>query len=220
MDENNQVTGNQEPQYTAPQVPNQQPVYPQQPQYAAPQAPNQQPVYPQQPQYTAPQAPNQQPVYPQQPQYNAPQQPNPQYVNQQPPYNPQPAPYYAAATDNSKAYCVLSYLWILWLIGLLGEQKHNPRVRFHVNQGIILTICEVALGIVSGIINAIIGGIFRVDYLGYWSSVSATGIALQGIISFLVWAVGITLTIIGIVNAAQNKDQPLPVIGKLFTIVK
>jgi hypothetical protein len=68
---------------------------------------------------------------------------------------------------------------------------------------------------------AIIGAIFRVDYFyGYYSGVSATGLTLQGIVSFIVWAICVALAIIGIVNVAQNKDQPLPVIGKLFRIVK
>ena len=235
MSENDQVTGNQEPQNVAPQDPNQQPAYVQQPQYAAPQVPgNPQPTYVQQPQYTAPQVPNQQqPPYVQQPQYTAPQapnqqppytqQPNPQYVNPQQPYNPQQpnAPYYAGAvSDNSKVYCILSYLSILWLIGLLGDQKNNPRVRFHVNQGIILTIFAAALNIVSWIVNGIIGAIFRVDYYGYLTYVSSAGQNLQHLVSFLVSAAILVLMIIGIVNVSQNKDQPLPIIGKLFRIVK
>ncbi|HEX3037917.1 MAG TPA: hypothetical protein VHO94_02870 [Oscillospiraceae bacterium] len=179
----------------------------QEPQYAAPQQNVQQPTYVQQPQYTAPQQNVQQPTYAQQPQYTAPQQPNVAY--------PQAAP-----TDNAKVHSILSYITILWLIGLLGSEKNNPHVRFHVNQGIILTIFEFAVGIVGAILNAIISSIFTESVYGIALYTSPTGIHLQQLVSLIVWAVGIAGTIIGIVNASQGKEQPLPVIGKLFKIIK
>ena len=35
-------------------------------------------------------------------------------------------------------YCVLSYIYILWIIGFVSD-KNNKIVKFHVNQGIILS---------------------------------------------------------------------------------
>ena len=40
--------------------------------------------------------------------------------------------------SNQILYCVLSYIYVLWIVGLLAE-KDNPTVKFHVNQGIILS---------------------------------------------------------------------------------
>ena len=120
--------------------------------------------------------------------------------------------------DNTKLYSVLSYFGILWLIGLLAD-KTNPRVRFHVNQGILLCIYEVAIGIVYAILTAILTAIFGVSYLGY-TVVSSSGLVIIGILGFLVWASILALAIVGIVNAAKGQEKPLPVIGKLFTIVK
>lgn len=168
----------------------------------------------QDPQYAAPQQTNQQPPYiapqqnGQQPQYTVPQQPSTTY------------PQTATTTDNAKLYSILSYIGILWLIGLLGSQKDNPSVRFHVNQGIILSIFAAAICIVAAILNTIIGGIFTENYYGLIVYTSPTGIHLQHLISYIASAVILVGTIIGAVNASQGKEQPLPVIGKLLKIIK
>ena len=214
MTENNYPNGAnpQDPNYAANQQPH-QPVQPQG-QYQQPQQP-----YPPQGQYQQPQQP-----YPPQGQYQQPQQPYPpqgQYQQPQQPYPPQgqyQQPYPAVKADNTKLYSVLSYFGILWLIGLLAD-KTNPRVRFHVNQGILLCIYEVAIGIVYAILTAILTAIFGVSYFGY-TVVSSSGLVIIGILGFLVWASILALAIVGIVNAAKGQEKPLPVIGKLFTIVK
>jgi len=41
--------------------------------------------------------------------------------------------------EGNKTYNILAYIGILWLVGLLSA-KDQPDVRFHVNQGIILSI--------------------------------------------------------------------------------
>lgn len=142
----------------------------------------------------------QQPVQPQAPQQNS-QQPNQGFQPQAP--------------DNSKLFCILSYIGILWLIGLLiNPEKSMPKVRFHVGQGIILSIVQAGLGIIAGILNAIIGAVFSQSVLGYSLGVSGFGLFLMGLISFLVAAVCITFMVLGIVNVARGKDQYLPIIGR------
>lgn len=226
MNENNQTPGEQQsnssqPPYTAPQQP-----YGQQPPYTAPQQP-----YGQQPPYTAPQQPyGQQPPYTapqrpygQQPPYTAPQQPygqQPPYTAPQRPYNPQPPynapqqPYYARPlTDNTQVFSVLAYLGPLWLVGLLAD-RHNPRVSFHVNQGIILFIFECIFTVATRILHGIFNIVFSFGLLDN----------IGRLIMFLINSVGglgiLVLIIIGIVHAAQEIEEPLPVIGKLFTIIK
>jgi uncharacterized membrane protein len=163
------------------------------------------------PQYQAP-------VPPPQPQYQQPVQPQ-QY--QQPQYQ---APYQqpVAKADNSKIYKILSYVGILWLIGMfVTPEKDNPSVRFHVGQGIILTIVTVALSIVSAIFNAILSAVAVVEVtrtvwgipytdvgVAPWASVITT------IVSLAVSAVSIILLVMGIMNVTKGKDEPLPIIGK------
>lgn len=43
--------------------------------------------------------------------------------------------------EGNKTYNILAYISILWLVGLLSA-KDQPDVRFHVNQGIILSIAS------------------------------------------------------------------------------
>ena len=70
-------------------------------------------------------------------QYQNPQQPyNGQYYQPPiPPVPPQPPiyPQYTMPVDNTKAFSILSYIGILWLVGLLAD-RYNPRVRFHDRQ--------------------------------------------------------------------------------------
>lgn len=96
--------------------------------------------------------------------------------------------------NNNKLYNILAYLGILWIVGLIAAPNETD-VRFHVNQGIILTIAGVIVSIIALI--PIIGWI--VGFVG--------GIAL------LVFA------ILGIVNAAKGEQKELPLIGK-FKILK
>ncbi len=92
-----------------------------------------------------------------------------------------------------KVYGVLSYIGILFIIGLIVD--NNARyIRFHANQGIILLI--------AGIIGAMIG------------SVPIVGELIGVIISIGVF-VG---AIIGIVTAIQGEEKPLPLIGGIRLI--
>ena len=137
----------------------------------------------------------------------------PQTQQAPPPYQAGPAP----ATDNRKTYCILAYIGILWLIGLCSQEKNDPKVKFHVGQGIILSIVSVGLGIVLSIINAIllavmIGG----NYGGFNALHSNWGMysIISGLLSFAVAAVVVILLIIGIMNVNKGEEKPLPIIGQ------
>lgn len=101
--------------------------------------------------------------------------------------------------SNDKVYGVLSYIGILWLVGLLASKSEYTR--FHVNQGLVLFIIGVALGIVSGILSVI-------PFIGW------LGMIIGGLGSLAT----LILMILGIVNAAQGEMKPLPVIGSIKII--
>lgn len=50
-------------------------------------------------------------------------------------------------------YCVLSYIYILWIIGFLSD-KNNKIVKFHVNQGIILSTVSLFSLIIINILSS------------------------------------------------------------------
>ena len=102
--------------------------------------------------------------------------------------------------SNTILFSILSYIGILWLIPLLVE-KNDKVVRFHVNQGIVLFIFDIIGSIAVGILSAIFVFIPVISFLGVVIA------SLFGILCFV-------LMIIGIVNAANKSEKPLPIIGK------
>ncbi len=107
----------------------------------------------------------------------------------------------AADIQNNKVMAVLAYLSWLVLIPLFAA-KDSRFARFHVNQGIILAIIEIAIALVRAILGGIplIGWIIRLAV---------------GLISIAV----LILAIIGIVNAVQGKAKELPIVGS-FRIIE
>lgn len=95
------------------------------------------------------------------------------------------------ATDDiakAKGIAWLSYLGILWLVPLLS-MKENAFAKFHVKQGIMLTIYGAALGLISTIF--------------VWT-------VIIPILSLLALLVLVVFEIIGIVKSASGKYWKCP----------
>lgn len=104
--------------------------------------------------------------------------------------------------QNNKVMAILAYLGILVLIPLFAA-KDSPFARFHVKQGLLLAIAEIAVAIVFGILTSIFASFSWILWL---------------IFSIIQWVISIiffVLVIMGIVNAAQGKAKELPIIGKI-----
>jgi|YNPBryantNP2012_1023418.scaffolds.fasta_scaffold76379_2 uncharacterized membrane protein len=93
--------------------------------------------------------------------------------------------------EKGKGLAWLSYIGILWLVPLLAL-KENAFCKFHVKQGIMLTIWFFAIGIIGAI-----------PFIGW----------------FIIWPLGLIfgliLAIMGIINAASGKYWKMPLLGKL-----
>lgn len=100
--------------------------------------------------------------------------------------------------ENNKVMGVLAYIGILFLVPLLAAPK-SRFARFHANQGLVLFLAEIILGVVAGV-------------LGF---IPIVGWIVRSVVS----VVGLILMILGIVNAASGKAKELPVIGK-FKLLK
>ncbi len=118
-------------------------------------------------------------------------------------------PVATATTDNSKLYNILSYL-NLWLIGMLAA-KDDKNVQFHVGQGILNTILYVAIVILGVIVRSIFVTTYYRGTIWEYRVTSGVGLA----ISWLLWLVPAAFSVIGIINAYNNQEKPLPLIGKL-----
>lgn len=93
------------------------------------------------------------------------------------------------SSNNAKLFSILAYFPLLWLVGMFVEpDKNDLFVRFHVNQGIILTIFSAVVSVLAKIF--FLFGILHIATL--------------------------VLFILGIVNAASDQMKPLPVIGNFI----
>ena len=108
--------------------------------------------------------------------------------------------------SNLKIFSILSYIGIFWIVGLISE-RDDPVVRFHINQGIIKTVVFSSLWIVIFVVSKILAAI---------STILLSIVALLWLAYFLIMFVYV---ILGIINAKNEVQRPLPIIGDLFHIL-
>lgn len=108
-------------------------------------------------------------------------------------------------SSTARLITILDYFGVLCLIGLFVE-KDNEDVRFHTNQGLILLVLEIVVGIVT----TVLGFLRFIPFIGW----------IFGLVSGVLWFICLLFAILGIVNAVQGQRRPLPVIGGLFTFIR
>ncbi len=91
--------------------------------------------------------------------------------------------------EKAKSTAWLSYLGILWLVPLL-TLKDNAFAKFHVKQGIMLTIVWVASSILAVI-----------PIIGWLAAI-------------VLWIYAVVMTILGIINALNGNYWKMPITGK------
>ncbi len=98
---------------------------------------------------------------------------------------------------DNKTLSIISYITIIgWLVAFfVGKDKADLFLKYHLRQSFGLGITTILWNMAMKIIFAIVPSLWFLSYLGY--------------LIFI-------LAIIGIITAANNKMQPLPIIGKYF----
>ena len=110
---------------------------------------------------------------------------------------------------NVRLYSILSYVGFLWIIGVLVKEKDNKTLKFHVGQGIILSILWFAIGTFGKVLSFFVDLIDFIDFpFGVIGSIASLIIMIPLFIFTFV------LMIIGIMNANNGKEEELPVIGQ------
>jgi len=97
--------------------------------------------------------------------------------------------------DDNKLFAILSYIGILCLIPLLMKKK-DSFVFFHAKQGLILFIAEAITNLIA-----------MVPVLGW-------------VVSVILWAFLVVLSIMGIINVLAGKTKEIPVLGKYASKIK
>ncbi|AJW64843.1 Chloroplast import component protein (Tic20) [Elizabethkingia miricola] len=97
---------------------------------------------------------------------------------------------------DNKTLSVISYITIIgWIISfVMGKDNANSLLKYHLRQSFGLFIFGILLGIILQIIMSITG-LYVLGYIGL---------------------INLALMIIGIINAANQAEKPLPLIGKMF----
>jgi len=98
---------------------------------------------------------------------------------------------------DNKTLSIVSYISIVgWLIAyFIGKDNSDSLLRYHLRQSLGLAIFSILFSVVLNVLAMII------------PALGILGILSLGIV--ILW-------IIGIINAANNAQKPLPVIGKMF----
>ena len=109
--------------------------------------------------------------------------------------------------DQNKIMGILSYFGILVLIPIFAA-KESPFARFHANQGLVLLVTSILVGMATSLVGMLFG-LIHIDVLT----------VLWNIVSWLIRVAMFALMILGIVNAASGKAKELPLIGN-FRILK
>ncbi len=106
-----------------------------------------------------------------------------------------------ADTEKNRALGIISYIGILFIVPILMSTK-SKFARYHANQGLVIFLATVILGLICGVISTI-------PFMGM------IGELLSSILSL----VAFVYEILGIVSAAKGEMKDLPVVGK-FKILK
>lgn len=116
---------------------------------------------------------------------------------QQPNYQQGPPPQQPGA-DNGKIVAILSYCTLIgFIIAIVLHSSNKTRLGgYHLRQALGMIIFGFALGITLMLLTIII-----------WPLVFITP---------FVWLGMLILLILGIVNAANEQEKPVPLIGKMF----
>jgi hypothetical protein len=109
-----------------------------------------------------------------------------------------------APATNNMAVGILSYLGILWVVAyILNNNGKTAYGALHLRQGLGILLIYVAMWIVFFI-------------LGMALSSSMALLGIIGMVSLVIYLGVLVLVILGIINAATNKMNPLPVVGGMF----
>ena len=101
---------------------------------------------------------------------------------------------------DKKVLSIISYITIIgWIVSFIlynNEPIKSPLVRFHLKQALGLAVLNILLGIAGWIIIPIVPAIAVVFYI-------------LNIVIIILW-------IVGIINAANDQEKPVPLVGNLF----
>lgn len=98
---------------------------------------------------------------------------------------------------NNKTLSIVSYITLIgWLISYFsGKENADSLLKYHLKQGLGLFIVGLLFSVALNVVVMIVPSL---SFLGY--------------VGLAIWV----LAILGIINASNEVEKPLPIIGKIF----
>ncbi|MBB6369667.1 DUF4870 domain-containing protein [Chryseobacterium shigense] len=98
---------------------------------------------------------------------------------------------------NNKTLSIVSYITLIgWLVAYIsGKDNVDSLLKYHLKQSLGLLVTSIVFNIVLGILISIMPSLSLLSLIGF---------------------VFLALLVIGIINAANEVQKPLPIIGKMF----
>lgn len=98
---------------------------------------------------------------------------------------------------DNKTLSIISYITLIgWLVAyFVGKDKADSLLKYHLRQSLGLAVVNILFSVALNIVAFIVPALGFLGLIGY---------------------VFIVLWIIGIINAANGVEKPLPIIGKMF----
>lgn len=122
-------------------------------------------------------------------------------------------------SSRSKLFACLAYIPPVWIVSFFAERK-NPFVRFHVKQGMKLTLLTLVIGSVAWVLNVFFSKIFSYavltptpdDINHVTTGVNAVGQTLCTIVAFVASIILVAYAMYGIITACRSKMSELPLL--------
>lgn len=107
-------------------------------------------------------------------------------------------------TDSDiECMCYFAYLGPFWFIGLLSDRRSHPKLRFHLNQGLVLFIAELIAFVAMFFLGRLVSEIPYVGTVFAW-------ILWLAVVGCAFW-----LAVRGMLTVAADTKKRLPYIGKI-----
>jgi len=105
--------------------------------------------------------------------------------------------------EKNRAFAILAYLGILFLVPLLAAPQ-SRFAKYHANQGMVLFLASLVLLVGSWVLTF---GLALIPFIGVFFA------GIMGLVGMALFVGYVVLVILGIVNAAGGQCKPLPMIG-------
>lgn len=118
-------------------------------------------------------------------------------------------------------YKILCYVGFLWVIGFFVPEKKQKSLKYHIGQGIILSVYIIFSSLIVSLVNRLIKSLLTYEKTSYVWGIAYKEVIVSPFASFITGLFTLALLVSigfliykGIKTSDDEKNTPLPFIGK------